>query len=357
MKHTKILSKKTGRIVTRLILLTLCLSMVLGLSACGEAKMSQKQVFAMDTVMTLTAYGKNADDGLNAAQQVISSLDVMLDPELPTSTTYAINHADGQNIAVSGQIAKMITSAQYVYKQSGGALDLTLYPVIKLWGFIDDKFYLPSDEEIMAELPKLCFDKVVLTSFPASGSFAVSVPAGAQMSFGAVAKGCAAENAIDAMRLAGVTSGIVSLGGNVQTLGLKPDGSNWNIAVQDPNNPASHLGVLSLGETAVVTSGSYQRNFEGIDGKLYHHIINPATGYPADNNLLSCTIICDDGTMADCLSTAMFVLGETKALNYWRTTGGFEMILVKKDNSIVCTKGLMEKFTLSNDNYTLKFSE
>ncbi len=357
MKHTKTLFKKPSKIITRFVLLTICLTMLLSMSGCGESKMSQKQVFAMDTIMTLTAYGKNAEEGLNAAQQVISSLDVMLDPELPTSTTYAINNAEGENIAVSGQIAKMLSTAQHVYKQSGGALDLSLYPVVKLWGFIDDKFYLPSEEEIQAELQKLCFDKLILTSFPASGSFAVSLPAGGQISFGAVAKGCAAENAVEAMRLSGVTSGIVSLGGNVQTLGLKPDGSNWNIAVQDPNNPASHLGVLSLGETAVVTSGSYQRYFDGIDGKTYHHIINPATGYPAESNLLSVTIVCNDGTMADSLSTAMFVLGETKALNYWRENGGFEMILVKKDNTIICTKGLMEKFTLSNNNYTLKYSE
>lgn len=357
MKHIRISSKKTGRTASRLIMLALCLSMLLSMSGCGEAQMSQKQVFAMDTIMTLTAYGKNADKGLNAAQQVITSLDAMLDPELSTSTTYAINNAEGENIAVSGQIAKMLSTAQHVYKRSGGALDLSIYPVTKLWGFIDDKFYLPSEEEIQAELQKLCFDKLILTSFPASGSFAVSLPAGGQLSFGSVAKGCAAENAIDAMRLSGVTSGIVSLGGNVQTLGLKPDGSNWHIAVQDPNNPASHLGVLSLGETAVVTSGSYQRNFVGIDGKTYHHIINPATGRPTENQLLSATIVCNDGTMADCLSTAMFVLGETKALNYWRENGGFEMILVKKDNSIVCTKGLMEKFTLSNEDYTMNFVE
>ena len=358
MNHTNILSKSgRKRILSCLLLALLCVSMLLPLSGCGEAKMSQKQVFAMDTIMTLTAYGKNAENGLNAAQAVISSLDVMLDPESSTSTTYAINTANGENVAISGQVAKMLTDAKLVYDRSGGALDLTIYPLVKLWGFIDSKYYLPSNEEILSELPKLCFDKMTITSFPSSGSFAVSLPAGAQLSFGAVAKGCAAENAIEAMRQSGVESGIVSLGGNVQTLGLKPDGTNWNIAVQDPNNTASHLGVLSLGEAAVVTSGSYQRFFEAIDGKTYHHIINPSTGYPSANNLVSMTVVCDDGTMADCLSTAMFVLGENKALNYWRTYGGFEMIMVNKDNEIICTKGLLEKFTLSNDNYKLKFIE
>lgn len=343
--------------IIRMAASILCLAMLLPLSACGEAKEQQAQLFAMDTYMTLTAYGKNAEAGLDSAESVIRALDSMLDPELSTSNVYAINNAQGANTVVSGQIARMLSTARTVYEQSDGALDLSIYPLVKRWGFIDGKYYVPTDEEISEELSKLCFDKLVLNSFPSSGSYSVNIPAGAELSFGAVAKGCASANAIDAMRQAGVTSGIVTLGGNVQTLGLKPDGTNWNVAVQDPNNLSSYLGVISVGETAVITSGSYQRNFTDMRGKFYHHIISPSTGYPVNNSLVSVTIICEDGIMADCLSTAMFVLGESKALNYWRTYGGFEMIMVTSDNSIVCTKGLIEKFTLSNDNYTLKFTE
>ena len=335
--------------IFRLLTALVCLCMLLSMSGCGEAKMQQKQVFAMDTVMTLTAYGKNAEAGLNNAEAVINSMDSMLDPELSTSVTYAINQSMGENVAVTGQVAKMLSTSRLVYDRSEGALDLSIYPLVKLWGFIDNKYYIPSDDEIEVGKQKLCFDKLVLTSFPASGSYAVSLPEGGQICFGSVAKGCTAENAIEAMRQAGVTSGIISLGGNVQTLGLKPDDTNWSIGIQDPKNPSSHLGVLSLGETAVVTSGTYQRYFEGLDGKIYHHIINPTTGRPVSNGLVSLTVICDDGTMADALSTALFVLGENKAINYWRTYGGFEMVLIKDNDSIVCTKGLMEKFTLSND--------
>ena len=93
------------------------------------------------------------------------------------------------------------------------------------------------------------------------------------------------------------------------------------------------------------------------NGKKYHHLINPETGRPINNTLLSATIVCEDGTLADCLSTAMFVLGESKALNYWRTYGGFDMILVNKDNQVICTKGLIEKFNLTDDRYTLSFVE
>lgn len=351
---------KCKTVLGRVILTLICITMLLSLTACGETKMYQTQLYAMDTVMTLTAYGNSAEAGLSAASSVIMSMDTTLDPELETSTVYAINHAQGANVTVSGQIANMLSKAEKVYNRTNGALDLTIYPVLKRWGFIDAKYYVPTGEELAEDLSRLCFDQLVLTSFPGSGSYAVSMPSYGMLSFGAVAKGCASDNAINAMRQQGVTSGIVSLGGNVQTLGQKPDGTNWTVAIQDPNNTSSYVGVISVGETAVITSGTYQRFFTDSRGKTYHHLINPTTGIPVTNTLQSVTIICADGTMADCLSTAMFVYGESKALNYWRTYGKedkFEMILITTDNEIICTKGLIEKFTLSNSNYSLQYVE
>ena len=355
MKHIRISCKR----FVRTLVVFLCLAMILPLTACGSASaMEQKQIFAMDTIMTLTAYGKNAEAGLDAASSVINSMEALLDPELPTSTTYAINHAEGANVVVNAQIAKMLSTAKTVYENSDGALDLSIYPVVKLWGFVDGRYYVPLNEEISVQLVRKAFDKMILTSYPATGSYSVSFPAGTEISFGSIGKGCAAENAISAMRQAGVKSGIISLGGNVQTLGQKPDGSLWTVAIQDPNNTASWVGTVQVGETAVVTSGSYQRFFE-FDGNTYHHIINPQTGGPVSNGLLSATIICEDGTMADALSTAMFVLGETRALNYWRQHGGFEMILVNKNNQITCTKGLIDSFTANTaaSGYRVRYSE
>ena len=265
--------------------------------------------------------------------------------------------------ALPKQVADMLTAAKQVYSQSGGALDLTVYPLLKLWGFIDEKYYVPYDYEILDQLSRVCFDQVLLTSFPSSGTYTVSLPSYGEMSFGALAKGCASDKAIESMRAAGVTSGVISLGGNVQTLGLKPDGTMWTVGVADPNNPSSYVGVLNVGETAVVTSGSYQRFFPDITtGNIYHHILKPQSGYPVSNNLVSATIICKDGTMADALSTAMFVLGEVQSLNYWRQYGktdggGFDMVLITKDKRIICTKGLIEEFTLVNEEYTLSYSE
>ena len=153
----------------------------------------------------------------------------------------------------------------------------------------------------------------------------------------------------------GVESGIVSLAGNIQTLGLRPDRSEWSIGITDPNNPSGYLGIVTVGETAMVTTGSYQQYMPS--NPKYHHIFNTGTGYPTSNSLQSVTIICEDGTYADCLSTAMFALGQTRAINYWRQYKGFEMIMINNDNEVICTSGLLEEFDLRNSFYTLRYVE
>ena len=353
---------KHRQFIRRTLALLLALAATPVLSGCGESAASQKEVYAMDTVMTLTAYGPKGEAGLIAGESVIYSMEAMLDPELPTSVVYAMNHADGAAVSVPGQIARMLQDAQLIYERSkklgAVSLDLSIYPLVRLWGFVDGSYYVPGDDEIAAARARLQFDQIVLSTFPSSGSYEVSMPAGCEITFGAIAKGCTSAYVIEALRNAGVTSAIVSLGGNVQTLGLRPDGSRWKIGIADPKNPDTYLGILHTGETAVVTSGGYQRFFTDQRGKTYHHLIDPRTGRPSDNSLLSATVICEDGAMADALSTAMFILGPTNALRYWRSYGrDFEMILVTKDFEVICTSGLIEEFELENQNYTLRYSE
>lgn len=343
----------------RIIAFALCVFMVLPLCACTNDEPVQKQIFAMDTIMNITAYGKNASDGIDAAVGVINSLNDVLDPDNEGSYAYQINHAEGNDVIVTPQVSEMLSTALSVYKLSGGALDLSVYPIYKAWGeFKEETGRIPDDDELKELRKSLGFGKTEINDFEGEANFSVRMPAGTQISFGAVAKGCAAKYAIDAMRKNGVTSGIVSLGGNVQTLGTKPNGENWTVAVEDPNNTNAYVGTLSVGETAIVTSGSYQRYFTGSDGTKYHHLIDPSTGKPVDNDLVSVTIICEDGTLADCLSTAMFILGQKAALQYWRDNGGFDMIMITKDNEVLCTTGLIEVFTLTNTtDYTVKMVE
>lgn len=339
------------------------------LAGCGE-KTVQKEIFAMDTVMTFTAYGKNAEQGLNDAISEINRAEQELDPEAEGSTVWQLNHANGTPIKISQFIYDMFTSASGVYQRANGALDLTIYPAVKSWGFLDGQYAVPSQSILESLSKQVDFSSV--TFWEESGKYYAQLPAGTEISFGAVAKGAMAQEVIDTLKDAGVESAIISLGGNVQTLGVKPGAEGWNIAVQDPNDPAGSLGVLFVGETALVTSGSYQRYFEQ-DGKIYHHILNPETLSPADSGLLSVTVVCRDGTMADCLSTALFVLGEEGALDYWRTyggleltqdkangqptlAGGFEMILVTNDGRVLLTDGLEGYFTPGETDYTYQYT-
>lgn len=139
----------------------------------------------------------------------------------------------------------------------------------------------------------------------------------------------------------------MDLGGNIQAVGTKPDGSDWRIGLKDPESEGG-LGVLSISDCAVVTSGNYERYFIGEDGKVYGHIINPKTGYPAESGLLSVTIIAQEGKLCDALSTSLFVMGCDKAAEYWREHKDFEMILVTEDGEIHLTEGIKDKFELGS---------
>ncbi len=317
--------------------LLLALALLLGLAACGGVpQKAERTIFAMGTVMLLTAWGENAEAGLAAAAAEIGRLDTLLDPEAEGSAVYRLNRGETVRDA---DLLSLAETCRAVCEASGGALDPTVYPLVKLWGFIGGDYRVPADEELAALLENVDYSAVTVSPE------GVSLPAGAMLSFGASAKGYAAQRAAEAMAATGVESGVLSLGGNVQTLGTKPDGSQWTVGVQDPADPSAVLGTLSLGGgLAAVTSGGYQRFFEQ-DGKTYQHILDPKTGYPAESGLTGVTVVCADGARADALSTALFVLGEDGALALWRETGGFELLLVTADGRVVLTPELEKCFT------------
>ncbi len=338
--------------VLRQTALLLCGFLLLACSGCGGAvsntqeEGSHRTLFAMDTIMDLRAYGPHADEGIRDAVEEITELDSELSAEDESSPVYALNHAQGAALEMPDSFLEILGKAEEIYVRSSGALDLSVYPLSELWGFVglEDSHTgtVPPQDEIDAALKKLCFKQI-----ERQGSH-ISIPAGSELGLGAAAKGYTSDCVLREMKEDGVQSAVVSLGGNVQTLGEKPDGTPWQVAIENPVDTTQYAGILSVGETAVVTSGSYQRYFEA-DGKRYHHILDPHTGYPADSGLQSVTIVCSSGLEADCLSTALFVLGKDGAEEYWKKYGGFEMILIADDGNLYLTPALQDKFRLTGD--------
>lgn len=336
----------------------LLLSLTLILCGCGTggSEPETEYLFAMDTVMELTAYGKNAAKGLAGAASVITELEGLLSLTDEGSDVFAINR-DGGAEKTDPYTRSLIAEALSLGKMTGGALDITIYPVVKAWGFTTGENNIPSEAELAALLSKVDYRTVRLDGG------GVSLPQGAEIDLGAVAKGYAGDMAAQVMRDGGISSAILNLGGNVQTVGARPDGSPWRVAVKNPRSPesADYLGIVQVEGMAVVTSGGYERFFER-DGEIYWHIIDPATGRPADSGLISVTVVSASGVLCDGLSTALFVMGRDAALALWRESGGagsgFDVILVAEDGSVTVTAGLSKSFTLlDTENFTLDVAE
>lgn len=306
--------------------------------AVSQEEPVSRDIFAMDTYMTLTAYGEQAEKALDAAEQEITRIEKMVSTGISTSEIARIN-ANGRG-TVSEDTAYLIRRSQELYKDTDGCFDITIYPVMRAWGFTTGDYRVPEEAELSALLQNV--DAAEITCEDDNVSVEKT---GMEIDLGGIAKGYTSSRVIELMKDSGVEHAVISLGGNVQVLGQKPDGTDWKIAVEDPSDTSDYLGVIETSDKAVITSGGYERYFEE-NGKKYHHIIDPSTGYPADSGLTSVTIISDDGTLADGLSTALFIMGKDRAIEYWRShSTDFDAILVEEDGSISVTAGLKDNFT------------
>ena len=238
---------------------------------------------------------------------------------------------------ISYETALLLGKALELCSETNGALDITVYPLVREWGFTTGKYHVPSEDVIRSLLEHVDYTALGLDSD------IMTLPSGMAIDLGSIAKG-----------YAGDSSAILDLGGNVQTIGKKQDGSPWRVAVQSPTD-SNYAGILEVSDEAVVTSGGYQRYFEDENGHIWWHIIDPKTGYPADNGLLSVTVVGKEGVRCDALSTALFVMGEQDAAAFWREHRDFDMILITEDYRLLITSGLTGRFTLSEpQKYTVQ---
>ena len=309
----------------------------------ADAAEEELSLFAMDTYMTLKAYGENAGDALKKAKDEIIALDELLSTGNPDSEVSRINLiAGGEKISLSETVSYLMKRSLEANEMSGGAFNPLIYPVMRAWGFTDENYQVP-DKELLNSLRDVT-DISMLEYDEESGSLSFKMD-GIEIDFGGIAKGYTSERVIQILKENGVESAVVSLGGNVQTLGVKPDGSMWKIAIRDPEDASGYIGVLRTEDKAVITSGGYERFFEE-DGKVYHHIIDPETFFPADSGIISSTVISDDAALADALSTAVFVMGVEKASQMWQEhRDSFDLIMLADDGQLYITEGIKDRFS------------
>lgn len=318
----------------------------LTLTSCDNTKTESSYTggfIAMDTYISATVYGEEGEAAANAAKEEILRLESLLSATDENSDIGRINGSEGKGAAVNRETAELIRFALEMCEKSGGSLNITMYPIVREWGFTTGKYKIPDIDTLTALLKKADYRSVDVDGNN------VTVPQGVMIDLGSVAKGYAGDRAIQILKENGITSGLMNLGGNVQVLGGKPDGTDWNIGVQNPFGEG-YICVLSVRDKAVVTSGNYERYFEE-NGKRYWHIIDPSDGFPADNGIVSATVIGGSGAFCDALSTSLFVMGKDKAEKLWRESGEFEMILVLEDGSVVISEGAEEMISRKNGEF------
>lgn len=339
----------------------LALTVLLAVSAAGCGTMDPDeaqesiQVIAMDTAMIFTAYGVNSTKADYAAEEEVYRLEAMLsrtDEESPVAQLNSQGTAE-----VDGELWALMETAMEYTAATGGAFDITVAPVTVAWGFTTDSFQVPTQAELDSLLPLVGTDHIHNLGGNGDGTVTVELDPGTQIDLGGIGKGYASDRVAAIFREYESPRGLVQLGGSVLAIGDRPDGAAWVVGIKDPRDPDNanaFAAVLNLTDAYAVTSGSYQRYFEQ-DGETYHHIIDPATGYPADSGLTSVTVVADsadgNGTMCDALSTALFVMGEEKALDFWRSGQyDFQLVLVTEDGRVVVTEGLTDVLTEIDDN-------
>ena len=309
-------------------------------SASRAAEEAREEFFAMDTKMTVKVYGEGAPEAAREAKERLQALDALWSATHEGSDVARLNSGAGEAIALSPKTMRLLRMSEEVREETKGALDVTLAPLLQLWGFTGGVHRVPTAEEIEAARALTGAGKLKLDE--AAGT--ARLEKGSSVELGAVAKGYAGELVAAELKSCGVRSALLDLGGNIEAVGMREDGTPWRVGLRNPFGGAL-LGTVEVADAAVVTSAIDQRFFTDEAGNRYWHILDPATGKPAASGLASATVVASSGGRADALSTALFVMGAERAAAFWRERQDFEMVLVGMDGHVWITEGLLDRFS------------
>ncbi len=295
------------------------------LAGCARAVPSQSRSgLLLDTTVTITVYHSQPGPILDACFRQIADFERLFSRTLEGSDIWNLNHAQGQPVTVSEETARLLRLALDYADKSDGALDVTIAPASSLWDFKAADPAVPAAEELKRAAAHVNWKNLRL-----EGTTAQLLDKEMAVDLGAVAKGYIADRLADSLRAQGVTNALINLGGNIVALGDK-NGKAWQVGIQSPFDEEELAATLEVRDKTVVTSGTYERSFRK-NGVLYHHLLDPKTGEPVRNGLAS--------VIADGLSTACFVLGETKGLALIEATPGAEALYIREDGTQVRSSG------------------
>lgn len=350
-----------GIVRTRLLFQTVCilLCILLFTSSCslipwgGQSKKHtySTEFFAMNTFMFIEAVGNESEKAVLAGCEKIYALEALLSRTDPDSEISTVNDGAGiREITVSEETFRLLENAVLLCDDTGGAFDITIAPIMDLWGFSGSAYRVPAAEEIAGTLDFVDCSGMILDSSDFGVSFNID---GMNVDLGAIAKGYASDCVLEIMKSFDIESALINLGGNVCVYGKKSNGEDFRVAITDPTNPNDYAGIVEASDLNIVTSGGYERFFEE-NGKKYIHIMDPQTGMPADSDLLSVSIIGTNGMQCDALSTALFVMGKDAAIQYWRDHRDFGCVLVVSETEVFASRDLEGVFTVT-EGKTLQF--
>ncbi len=331
-------NRKRSLSIIILLLLILFLCLIPVVTAGNRVQPITYTNFYFNTVVSLTFYNKNDSALAEECFEICDTYEKMYSRTLEGSDIWRINHSNGEPVSVSEDTYLLLKEALYYCELTEGQIDITIAPLMDLWGFTDTTSTKtpPSSAEINALLAHVDYRNVELGP---DNTVTLKDPEAA-IDLGFIAKGYVADKLKEYLISQGVTSAIINLGGNVCVIGNKPDGTPYTIGIQEPfASTGTSLTTVQITDTSAVTSGTYQRYFE-YDNVIYHHILDAKTGYPIDNHLSGVTILCPSATAADALSTTCFILGEEKALEYINALDNTECILISKSGDVIRSDGL-----------------
>lgn len=342
---------------TMRILFAFFLLFIAGCSAEEEATLLEEPYdqteFLMGTYVSLRVYDEGKEEVMDEAFERVAELEQQIGMNIDSSEIAEINAAAGeQPVSVSDDVYELLeVSADYSALSNSG-FDYTIGPITNLWRIGFDDARVPEPEEVEAVLPLVDHEKVELN---AEDQSIYLTDSDMVLDLGAIAKGYITDEIKEVFQDNNVTTAIMDLGGNVVVMGDSPtrEDGGFNVGVQDPySDRGNYVGAMNLSDKSIVTSGIYERYIEE-DGEIYHHLMNPETGYPFDNNLASVTILSDESIDGDALSTVVFGFGLEDGLEYIDNQEDIEAIFITKDYEIYLSSGISEDFTLTNDAYTV----